>query len=83
MIPARTRATRIPKRRPEKTTEIAEARRLSGARSATSGMRICGVTDTAPTMKERASNASRFLVTAKPIVSVVDKITVLRMSGLR
>lgn len=83
MIPARTRATRIPKSKPEKTIAMADALRLSGARSATSGMRICGVTDTAPTMKDRASKASTLWVTAKPIENTSEKIMVRRMSDLR
>lgn len=83
MIPARTRATRIPKSKPEKTMAMADALRLSGARSATSGMRICGVTDTAPTMKDRASKASTLWVTAKPIENTSEKIMVRRMSDLR
>lgn len=62
---------------------MAEALRFSGARSATKGMRIWGVTETAPTMKESASKTMRLSVTASPMVIVVDKMTVARMSGLR
>ena len=39
----------MPKSRPERTTEIAPARLFSGAKSAASGRRICGVTVNTPT----------------------------------
>ena len=41
MRPAKTRAIRIPRRSPERTIDIAEARRWGGARSAARGMRTC------------------------------------------
>jgi len=57
---------RIP-RSPERTTEIADARRFSGARSAAKGMRICGVTVTTPTRNERTLKTIRLLVTENPM----------------
>lgn len=82
-MPAITLASRIPKSSPEKTTEIADARRESGARSAASGMRIWGVTVTTPMRKERTSNMMRLFVIASPIVSEVEVRTRMRMSCRR
>ena len=83
MIPANTREMRIPRRRPERTTDIADARRFSGARSAARGMRICGVTVTTPTRNERTSKTRRLLVTESPTVKHVDKVIMQRISCLR
>ena len=82
-MPARTRATNIPKRSPESTTEMADARRSTGAKSAASGRRIWGVTETTPTKYERASKAARLFVIARPIVNVVESATMQRISCLR
>ncbi len=73
----------MPNRRPERTTEIAEARLFSGARSAARGMRIWGVTVRTPTRNERASKTARLLVTARPIVKHVDNATMQRIRDRR
>jgi hypothetical protein len=82
-MPASTRAIRTPNRRPERTTEIADARRFSGARSAARGMRICGVTVRAPTRKDMVSKTTRELVTARPMVRHVERKTMARMRERR
>lgn len=82
-MPANTRAMRIPNKRPERTIDIAEALFSGGARSTANGRRTWIVTLEAPTMKERASNTIRLLVTANPIVRVVDTATRRRMSCRR
>lgn len=48
-------------------------RRAGGARSAASGRRIWGTTVTTPTMKVRTSKTMRSEVTARPIVSDVER----------
>jgi hypothetical protein len=63
---------RMPSKRPDTTTAIADPRRAGGARSATSGMRIWGATDVNPTRKEMISNTKRLFVIASPTVKVVD-----------
>ena len=43
IMPANTRATRIPKSSPDNTMDIADARRCGGARSAAKGISTYGV----------------------------------------
>ena len=83
MTPARTRARRMPKRRPARTMDMAEARLWGGARSAARGMRICGVTVKTPTRKEREMKAVKELVTARPMVKAVETKTKRRSRGRR
>lgn len=61
--------------------EIAEARLFSGARSAAKGMNICGTTERVPTRKERASKTMSECVTARPIVSDVERKNKSNSSG--
>ena len=83
ITPARTRARRTPKRRPERTMEIAEARRCGGARSAAKGIRTCGVTVKVPTRKESVSKTTSEEVVARPTVSEPEMRTSRRRSGRR
>lgn len=83
MTPAKTRAIRMPNMRPESTTDNADALRSGGARSAARGIKIWGVTVTTPIKKDKASKTRTFVVTAKPIVRVVDVATSSNTSCLR
>lgn len=82
-MPDSTRAMRIPKSRPAKMIEMAEARRFSGARSAANGVRICGATDVMPTTNDSPSNTCADFVTASTSVKQISANTTPRSSGLR
>ena len=66
-MPDRTRATRIPRRRPETMVERAVARLAGGARSPTRRSMSCGVTVMTAVMKERATKTENDPVRHKPI----------------
>lgn len=80
MMPARTRAIRMPNNRPDKTTEMAVDWRSAGARSAARGSSIIGVTVTIPTKNERISKTIRIFVMARPIVKDAEMVTMQRIS---
>ena len=80
MMPAKILADRTLKIRPEKMMEMAVACLFSSAKSAASGKRICRVTVTTPTRKERVLKTIRFFVTASPIVKLVDDATSQRIN---
>lgn len=65
-MPDRTRATRIPRRRPDTTIEMAVARLADGARSPTRGSMSCGVTVVTAVMKERATKTENDPVRHRP-----------------
>lgn len=65
-MPDRTRATRMPRRRPETTIERAVARLAGGARSPTRGSMSCGVTVVTAAMKERATKTENDPVRHSP-----------------
>lgn len=73
IIPATTRAKRMPRRRPERTIESADALFSGGARSAAKGMRIWGTTDVPPIRKLRTSNTLMLDVRGRPMVKAVDR----------
>ena len=89
----------MPRRRPERTMAMADARFAGGAKSAAKGISICGVTvavgtDQAttmsrmadvqkPIMNETASKASTEFVTARPIDRKVVQVMSSRIKGRR
>jgi hypothetical protein len=70
--PEITRPRRTPSDIPDHTMEIANARRSGGARSAASGITICGATEDMPTRNVSTSKVTSDLVSARPTVSVVE-----------
>jgi len=65
-MPDRTRATRIPRRRPDTTIDMAVARLAGGARSPTRGSMSCGVTVVTAAIKERATKTENDPVRHRP-----------------
>jgi hypothetical protein len=68
MIPDKSRAISMPKRRPDVTIESDAALLFGGAKSPTRGSISCGVTVVIAVMNEIAVKAFKFLVTQTPIL---------------
>ena len=81
--PERSRATSMPRSRPDTTIERAVARRSLGARSPTSGIMSCGVTVVSPVMNVSARKTWKLVVTQRPTQSVAVIQTRSRIYGRR
>lgn len=81
MIPAMTRAAKMPRSRPASTTDNAAALRSGGAKSAANGSRIWGVTVNIPVRNDSASNTTSFFVTESPIVREAETRTINKRRG--
>lgn len=72
IVPERTRAISIPRRRPDTTMLREVARWAGGARSPTRGSMSCGVTVETEVMKLRMQKTVKFLVMQRPILYILS-----------